>query len=84
VTDRRLLLLAARGVGASRTFQIVFDLPRSEVSGAARRGRPLQRGRVEVRFTDGSTKAWTTGMLSAGRARSLVTALTSATPAMEA
>jgi hypothetical protein len=75
VTDRRLLLLAQAAIGSGE-YTIVFDLPRTAVASARRRGKlMLQRGRVEVRFTDGSMKAWTTGLLSTARARSLVAAL---------
>ena len=77
VTNRRLLLLAARGVGAQRPFRIAWERPCSAIAGATRRGRLLQAGRVEVAFTDGSTKAWTTGIFSAARARTLIAALTS-------
>jgi hypothetical protein len=79
VTDRRLLLLAQATVGSGE-YQIVFDLPRSDVVSARRRGKLMfQRGRVEVRFSDGSMKAWTTGLLSTARARSLVAALSGPT-----
>jgi hypothetical protein len=75
VTDRRLLLLAASGPGAA-DYRIIFEAPRAAVVSAARRGKLLfQRGRVEVAFTDGSMKAWTPGLLSSARARSLVAAL---------
>jgi hypothetical protein len=75
VTDRRLLLLAASRPGAV-DYRVIFEAPRDAVASAARRGKLLfQRGRVEVRFSDGSMKAWTPGMLSAARARSLVAAL---------
>jgi hypothetical protein len=75
VTERRLLLLTEAKIN-SGDYQILFELPRSAVASVARKGKLLfQRGRVEVRFTDGSMKAWTPGMLSAARARSLVAAL---------
>jgi hypothetical protein len=75
VTDRRLLLLADRRPGAG-DYGILFELPRSAVVSARRRGKVLlQWGRVEVSFSDGSMKAWTPGMVSTGRARSLVAAL---------
>jgi hypothetical protein len=75
VTDRRLLLLATSKPSAT-DYRIIFDTPRNSVTSAARCGKLLfQRGRVEVRFTDGSMKAWTPGMVSAARARSLVAAL---------
>jgi hypothetical protein len=75
VTERRLLLLGTTRPGAG-DYHILVEVPRAEVASAARRGKLLfQRGRVEVRFTDGSMKAWTTATLSTGRARSLVAAL---------
>jgi hypothetical protein len=75
VTERRLLLLGTTRAGAG-DYQILLAVPRAQVASAARRGKLLfQRGRVEVAFTDGSMKAWTTAMLSTGRARSLVAAL---------
>lgn len=76
VTNRRLLLLAARGAGPQRPFRVAWEVPRSSVVVAARHGRFLQAGRVEVGFSDGSAKAWTTGTFSAARARTLVAALT--------
>ncbi len=82
VTNRRLLLLAARGVGPQRAFRVAWEVPRSAVAAAAPRGRLLQAGRVEVAFTDGSTKAWTTATFSAARARTLVAALTTALTSM--
>jgi hypothetical protein len=77
VTDRRLLLLTSRTRGAGETeYKIMHAVPRGQVASALRRGRWMfQRGRVEVRFTDGSMIAWSTGMLSTARARSLVAAL---------
>jgi hypothetical protein len=77
VTDRRLLLLTDKSRGAGGTeYKILFELPRPTVASAARRGKLLfQRGRVEVHFTDRSMIAWSTGMLSTARARSLVAAL---------
>ncbi len=78
VTDRRLLLLATTSPTAA-DYRIVFEVPRGAVASARRRGKLLfQWGRVEVRFADGSMKAWTPGMLSFGRARSLVATLTGA------
>jgi hypothetical protein len=75
VTVRRLLLLA-ENLNGSVKYQILFDLPRSAVASAALSGKLLfQRGRVEVRFTDGSMKAWTPGIVFAARGRSLVAAL---------
>jgi hypothetical protein len=75
VTDRRLLLVAASKPGAT-DYRVIFETPRDSVTSAARQGKLLfQRGRVEVRFADGSMKAWTPGMVSAARARSLVAAL---------
>jgi hypothetical protein len=74
ITDRRLLLAASRP-GAT-DYRVIFETPRESVTSLARRGKLLfQRGRVEVRFADGSMKAWTPGMVSAARARSLVAAL---------
>jgi hypothetical protein len=76
VTDQRLLLLGEAKLG-SGDYRIIFELPRTAVASAARKGKLLfQRGRVEVRFTDRSMKAWTPGMVFAARARSLVAALT--------
>ncbi len=84
VTDQRLLLLG-EGRPGSGDFRIIFELPRAAVASASRRGKLLlQRGRVEVRFTDGSMKAWTPGMLFAARARSLVTALNGPVTRVEA
>jgi hypothetical protein len=75
VTDRRLLLLAT-SKPSETDYRIIFETPRDSVTSAARRGKLLfQRGRVEVRFADGSMKAWTPGMISAARARSLIAAL---------
>jgi hypothetical protein len=75
VTVRRLLLLA-ESLSDSVKYQILFDLPRSSVASAALSGKLFfPRGRVEVRFTDGSMKAWTAGTVFAARARSLVAAL---------
>jgi hypothetical protein len=80
VTDQRLLVVAHDL--ASDRFAIVFDVPRSAVRSAIRKGKLLlQRGRIELRFTDGSMKAFTTGMLSTARARSLVATLSA--PTME-
>jgi hypothetical protein len=74
VTNRRLLLLN-RPAGED-AYEIAFSVPREQVAFAARRGKLLfQRGRVEVRFTDRSMIAFTTGLLTTGRARSLVAAL---------
>ncbi len=77
VTDRRLLLLTSRNRGAGGTeYRILFEVPRSAVASVARRGKLLfQRGRVEVRLTDGSMIAWSTGMVSTARARALAAAL---------
>jgi hypothetical protein len=80
VTGRRLLVLSMATSGEATSgdqqFRIVFEVPRSAVASARRAGKLLlQRGRVEVRFTDGSMKAFTTAMLSTARARSLVAAL---------
>jgi hypothetical protein len=79
VTDRRLLLLTSRSRGRGDTeYRILCEVPRSAVASADRRGKLLfQRGRVEVRFADGSMIAWTAGMLSTARARTLVAALSS-------
>jgi hypothetical protein len=74
VTDRRLLLLTNRV--NSNEYKVIFSVPRGEVASAQHRGKLLlQRGRVEVRFTDGSMVAFITGMLMTGRARALVAAL---------
>jgi hypothetical protein len=79
VTGQRLLVLS-KSV-AEEEFTIVFESPRSAITSARRAGKLLfQRGRVEVRFTDGSMKAFTTAMLSAARARSLVAALSEEAP----
>jgi hypothetical protein len=77
VTDRRLLLLTSRTRGAGNTeYKIMHEVPRRRVSSAVRRGKWLfQRGRVEVRFTDGSMIAWSAGLLSTRRAHALVAAL---------
>jgi hypothetical protein len=78
VTNQRLLVVAHDL--ASDKFAIIFDVPRSAVQSAIRKGKLLlQRGRVELRFTDGSMKAFTTGMLSTARARSLVATLSQPT-----
>jgi hypothetical protein len=79
VTDRRLLVLAEDKPDKG-SYEILFEVPRAAVASATRRGKLLfQRGRVEVRFTDGSMKAWTPGFVSAARGRSLVSALTGPT-----
>ena len=76
VTDRRLLLLVEQGKINSGDYRIAFEAPRSAVLSARRRGKLLfQWGRVELRFSDGSMKACTLGMLSVGRANALVAAL---------
>ncbi len=72
VTDQRLVLLAWR---LPAEFRVVFEVPRSAVAGARRKGKPFQRGRVELRFTDGSMKAFTTGILRTTHARALLKAL---------
>ena len=77
VTGHRLLLLGTDKVGL-RVYRVLFDVPRAEVASAVRKGKILfQRGRVEIRFTDGSMLALTPGMVSTARARSLVAALSS-------
>lgn len=74
VTGRRLLVLSMSI--PTHEFTIAFEAPRSAIASARRVGKLFfQRGRVEVRFTDGSMKAFTTAMLSTARARSLVAAL---------
>jgi hypothetical protein len=79
VTGRRLLVLAMSIPEGE--FTVVFEAPRSAIASARRAGKLLfQRGRVEVRFTDGSMKAFTTAMLSTSRARSLVAALSEEAP----
>ncbi len=78
VTGRRLLVLSMSV--PKEEFTIVFEAPRSAIASVRRAGKLLfQRGRVEVRFTDGSMKAFTTAMLSTARARSLVAALSGPT-----
>jgi hypothetical protein len=79
VTNRRLLLLTSRTRSGNTEYKIIFDVPRGQVASVVRRGKLLfQRGRVEVRFTDRSMIAFTTGMLTTGRARALVAALSDA------
>jgi hypothetical protein len=74
VTDRRLLLLAS--LSGKDKYKVTFSVPRAQVESVAHRGKLLfQRGRVEVRFTDRSMIAFTTGMLTTGPARALVAAL---------
>jgi hypothetical protein len=74
VTTYRLLFLIEP---KSRDFRIAFEVPRHHIASAELRGKLFfQRGRVEVRFTDGSMIAWTPGMLFATRGRMLVAALT--------
>ncbi|WP_159079566.1 hypothetical protein [Plantactinospora sp. BC1] len=78
VTDRRLLLVG-NNPGAD-TFDLLFEVPLAQVVAATVRGKLLmQRGRVEVRFADGSMKAWTPGMFSTSAARRLVAALSGQT-----
>jgi hypothetical protein len=75
VTDRRLLLLKG-DIAVNRTYTILYEVPRSSVASAARRGKLLfQWGRVEVSFTDGSMLAWNAALLDVSAARSLVAAL---------
>lgn len=75
VTDRRLLLLKG-DIAVNRTYTILYEVPRSSVASAARRGKLLfQWGRVEVSFTDGSMLAWNAALLDISAARSLVAAL---------
>lgn len=73
VTDRRVLLIGRERM--SLDFRIHFEAPRSAISSIRRKGKPFQRGRVELRFVDGSMKAFLTGTLSARQARRLVAAL---------
>jgi hypothetical protein len=76
VSNRRLLLLTSRSRSDHTEYKIIFSVPREQVASVVRRGKLLfQRGRVEVRFTDRSMIAFTTGMLTTGRARALVAAL---------
>jgi len=76
-TGRRLLVLSMNT--RTQEFTIVFEVARSDIASARRAGKLFQRGRVEVRFTDGSMKAFTTAIFSTARARTLVAALSGPT-----
>ena len=87
VTDRRLAITAdsevevpVKGVEGTDPTVPVLDLlvsvPRSLVLGVRRRRRPLEWGRIELAFVDGSTITVTAGMISGRRATRLVDALT--------
>ncbi len=77
VTDLRLLLVSARIFGKDADCSVNLIVPRDALGNAARRGRPLARGRVVIEFTDGSMVALRRGGLFTGRANRLVRALTS-------
>lgn len=85
VTDRRLAITAESDVhvpveGTDRTVPVVdllVSVPRSLVLGVRRRRRPLEWGRIELAFVDGSSITVTTGMISGRRATRFVQALTS-------
>jgi len=86
VTDRRLLL-AVDGdeevlpEGSSvpvRSKRATAAVPRRAVAGVRRRSRPLERGRIELLFVDGSRIVLTAGVVSARRATRLVDALVAA------
>lgn len=79
VTDRRLLALAGRTVdAATSTATVVTEVPRGDVVSAVRAGRLQTRGRVELRFADGSAKALFLGAARARYARTLVDTLNAA------
>lgn len=73
VTDQRFLVVMKKS--EDDEFEVAFFLPRSEITAARRRGRPLQRGRVELWFKDRSMIALGTGVFRTHRAQSLVRAL---------
>ncbi|HEX6470251.1 MAG TPA: hypothetical protein VF069_14230 [Streptosporangiaceae bacterium] len=72
VTARRFVVV--RRVGPDR-FTLVAEAMRGDVVYARRRGRPFQRGRVVIGFTDGSQLAVLTGIFLSGQANRLAAAL---------
>ncbi len=85
VTDRRLAIFADSKVeipveGLERTVAVadlLVSIPRSLVLGVRRRRRPLEWGRIDLAFLDGSSITVTAGMISGRRSNRLVAALTS-------
>ncbi|CAN5545858.1 hypothetical protein BH10ACT1_BH10ACT1_42970 [soil metagenome] len=85
VTDRRLAIAADSDVkrrvdGLDQEVaaaELLASVPRSVVLGVRRRRRPLEWGRIELAFVDGSSITVTAGTLSGRRANQLVAALTS-------
>lgn len=89
VTDRRLLLAeevdhpagGRDGKGHKRrTITVHAGIPRAAVAEVRHRPRPLLAGRLQVVFTDGSTVALTTGVVSWRPARRVVRAIRAGTP----
>ncbi len=87
VTDRRLLLLDQTGSGmrdnpaepgrrrVATDFAVLLDVPRASLASARPASKALQRGRLELLFSDGSTIAVMTGVLSTSPARRILSAL---------
>lgn len=79
VTDLRLLLVSHIFSFRDKNpdYRIDLAVPRDALGNVARRGRPLNRGRVVIEFTDGSMVAVDRGSFFTGQASRLVKALTS-------
>ena len=85
VTDRRLAVAADSGTkvrveGLDQEVaiaELLASVPRSLVLGVRRRRRPLEWGRIELAFVDGSSITVTSGVISGRRADQLVASLTS-------
>lgn len=76
VTDRRLLLASWKIWGKDPDYAIALEIPREAVAQAAVVPRPFTRGRVELRFTDGSMMALKFAKYRTGPAWSFVQSLT--------
>lgn len=75
VTDRRLLLASGRIFGRDPDNTIHLEIPRAALAAADLEGRPFTRGRVVIRFTDGSMIALDLGTWRTKAAQSFVQAL---------
>lgn len=87
VTDRRLALAVDSSDRTVRVEDVeapakdvVVSVPRAVVRGVRRRRRPLEMGRIEFAFTDGSSITLTAGAISGRRAARFVDALVRSGP----
>lgn len=72
VTDRRVLLASSKIFGKDPDYAIALEIPQDALADVALESRPFTRGRVVLRFTDGSMIALDFGTWRTAKARSFI------------